>query len=330
MTKTLTPDQAYARIVDDLIATAGADLDYYSERRMNEIRKLNTRLAAELKKAESAEMVATLLTALREKAKLSARGLVAQVKVARRFVEITRSDATIRKALLNEMTSEMAWLVQSVEADREAMRTAKDLMDQADAWLAASSRDADAAAEEWAQTLLAFESLADSAIAEAAAYPAWEQQCRGAAQARDVAALAKARKAMPPRKSLDLVSRLNRDTPFADYFKRFDLSAMPESLRQEIERDANKALAPFSQSRALAVQTAMVAQQMQAMVIEPLDARKALAALGLPTSALARLQAAVNVPVAERTKSLTAFAKAMKLALTPPQMTAKLKAAGVW
>ncbi|MFN0186961.1 MAG: hypothetical protein ACKVQR_24365 [Aquabacterium sp.] len=329
MTTALTADAALDRICDEINARLGEAMYDYDEPRIRRLIKLNAGLEAELKKAESAEMVASLSAQLRDLSLKAAPDVAALTTATRIFSEILRQDPAVQKALLKTHAKYMREMVAMLEPARNALRQAKELVAKADAFVAAQSRDADAAGEDWATAALSFEQLANRALKEAEPWPHQLGFCKAAAEARDPALLTRCRKDLPPTKALDEVARLNRDTPFADFHARYKVDALPDALRLEIERDTRRLIPLFGKVRAQAAYVAHVRVLIDQVQIEPVDCRKGLAVLGLPSGALGKLTAAVNSPAHKRAAALAQFAKAMKLPLSGPQVATKLKSVGV-
>jgi hypothetical protein len=326
MPKKMTVREAEARIVKALRGQALPDWNRILPA-VARLARLDKQLQAEVSKAESHEMVETLLKAMRMEARPVAEGILTVAAVLKTLDDVT-DDEEVMVAISKDLVAAMRDITDDLEKARNKLRAAKLTMDRGEAFLAAGNRDADAAGEEWATTLVQFERIAAGAVREIAAWKAWDEQARAAAEARNRAQLDKLRKAMPPAAMLEQVAAW-RGQPFAAFDKAYDVAALPKALRDEIARDRAKAAGVHDKAFACSELRLALAARVARLAVAPVDAGKGLKALGLPAAALAKLKSALEVPEAQRAKALDALARALKLELDGRQMLTRLQKAGV-
>jgi hypothetical protein len=287
------------------------------------------KLAEALKAAESPELIETQMRHLKLQVKPVAEGVALLDEVVKRLKE-AEADEEIFELIADEMAEIMKIVTDKLEKSRKDLREAKTLNDQAEKALGARGSDSTQASEEWASALGEFERVVGGAAKEAPDWATWEKELVAAAEARDKVKFARIRKTLPKSELLDTVLAWPKGKPFAAYDKEFKFDSLSKDLQAEIAADRGKALLAYNKVLPLAEKKATVFSRVDALKIEPRDAKKALTVLGLPGAALAKLQAALDLPdAAARLKALDALAKAHKVALTAKEIVARLNKAGV-
>lgn len=287
------------------------------------------KLADALKAADSPELIETLMRHLKLQVKPVAEGVALLDEVIKRLKE-AENDEAMFELVADEMAEVMKIATDKLEKARKELREAKTLTDKAEKALEARGGDSTQAAEEWASTLGEFERVVGGAAKEVPAWDAWEKEALAAVEARDPARLARNRKAIPKSELIDTVLGWPKGKPFAAYDKEFKFESLAKDLQEEIARDRGKALLAYNKVLALAERKPAIYKRVDALQIAARDGKKALAVLGLPAAALAKLQAAIDLgDAAARLKALEALAKAYKLASSGKEMVAKLTKAGL-
>jgi hypothetical protein len=326
MSSRMTAREAEARLEKAVRGQALPDWKRI-EPALRRLGKLEKQLQAALAKAESREMVEMLIKAMRLEARPLAEGITTIDALLETIADVTR-DEELMAAVSRPLVDGMDAMTQDLETARNLLRAAKLTMDRGEAFLAESASDADAAGEDWATALVEFERVAAGAAKEIMAWKAWDAEARAAADARDRARLERLRKAPPPAVLLDRASGW-RKAPFAAFDKAYDVAALPKALRDEIARDRAKSAALAEKVLACCELRLALAARVGRLAIAAPDAGKGLKVLGLPTAALAKLKAALDVPEAQRTKALDALARTFRLDTDGRRMAAQLAKAGV-
>lgn len=326
MSSRMTAREAEARLEKAVRGQAIPDWKRI-EPALRRLAKLDRQLQAALAKAESRELVEMLIKAMRLEARPVAEGIVTIDALLKTIADVTR-DEELMAAVSKPLVDGMASMTQDLEAARNTLRAAKLTMDRGETFLAGASRDADAAGEDWVAALVDVERIATAAAKEIAAWKAWDEQARAAADARDRARLDKLRKAAPAAAMLDQVAAW-RGKPFATFDRDHDLPALPKALRDEIARDRAKAAALLDKAAACCELRLALAARVGKLAVAAPDAGRGLKVLGLPAAALARLKAALEVPEAQRAKALDTLARAFQLDTDGRRMAAQLAKAGV-
>jgi hypothetical protein len=104
---------------------------------------------------------------------------------------------------------------------------------------------------------------------------------------------------------------------FKEFDKEFRRDALAEDLRKEIERDRIASIEKWFKAQQAAKAKAAIEARVAALEIEVRDARKAAKVLGLPSSAVSKLQAALDGPALALPTELDAIARACKLKDAP-------------
>lgn len=328
MAKKMTKAQALD-MLEKKITKVGQEGLKRLDTNLPKVRASAKKLADALKAAESPELIETQMRHLKLQVKGAAEGVALLDEAVRRLKE-AEADEEIFELIADELADVMKLATDPLEKARKDLRDAKMLTDRAEKVLAARGSDSTQAAQEWASTLGEFERVTGGAAKELPGWEAWEKEALAAVAARDKARLARNRKAIPKSTLIDTVLAWPKGKPFAAYDKEFRFDTLDKELQGEIAKDRGKALLVYNKVLALAERKPAIYARVDALAIEPRDARKGLTALGLPGTALAKLQAAIDLSdAAARLKALEALAKAHKLALTGKEMVAKLAKAGV-
>jgi hypothetical protein len=287
------------------------------------------KLTEALKADESPELIETLMRHLKLQVKPVAEGVALLDEAVKRLKE-AESDEEVFELIADEMAGVMKLATDKLEKARKDLRESKTLTDQAEKALSRRGSDSTQAAQEWASTLGEFERVVGGAAKEAPGWATWEKDALAATEARDKAGYARIRKALPKSQLLDTVLGWPRGKPFAAFDKEFKFDTLSKDLQAEIAADRAKALLVYNKVLVLAEKKAAILTRVDALKIEPRDGKKALAVLGLPGAALAKLQIALDLAdAAARLKALEALAKAHKVATTGKEMVAKLAKAGI-
>jgi hypothetical protein len=216
-----------------------------------------------------------------------------------------------------------------IERGRNAAQSARNAVARGEAYLARQRKGSEAAEEAWATALADLDRRCTDAMAEGKRWAAWYADACAAAKARDAARLAQLRKAPPAGGALDTIAALPRDKPFAAFEREFKAAELPAGVREAIRRDTAKIWSRFGMAQALAMNRSMLRKQVDGLVIEPPDARKAMAVLKLPAAALDALRKALLEPAGRLEKALEAVARRHGVALGGKQLVATLVKAGV-
>jgi hypothetical protein len=286
------------------------------------------KLTEALKSAESPDLIETLMRHLKLQVKPVAEGVALLDEVIKRLKE-AENDEEMFELIADDMAEVMKIATDKLEKSRKDLREAKTLTDKAEKALESRGGDSTQAAEEWASTLGEFERVVGGAAKELPAWDAWEKEARAAVDARDKARLARNRKAIPKSELIDTVLGWPKGKPFVAFDKEFKFESLAKDLQDEISRDRAKALLAYNKVLPLAEKKPAIYARVDALEIQPRDAKKALGVLGLPSGALAKLQAALDGPDAARAKALETLAKAHKVELSGKDAIAGLTKAGV-
>lgn len=323
----MTKAQAEAKL--QKIVAGDGDRGYdLIQKSLPKLKKASKDLQDELKKAESPEMVDTLVKSVRLHLKPLAEGIALLTRVLAEVKKAT-DDEEMFALLEKDLTAAMKDVTTRLEAGRNAAREAKQALDAADDYLRNQDSDADSAGEDWTTAFTEFIRMSDAAAKEAPAFAKWEADAKAAAAARDKAKLEKIRKAKPASAMLDKVAAIPKDKRFVEFEKKYRSDKLPKALGDEIQRDRVKAIMAHNKVIALAQAKDEAVKRVQALAIEPRNGHKALDVLELPSGALGRLQALLDGPDAALPAGLEALAKANRLKKSGKEMVAALKKAGV-
>lgn len=293
------------------------------------IEQLNKKLQAELKAAESAEQVETIMAALKAPMRKVAAGAVLMSRATKTVTDLLKSNDGLTEALGADIVKDMKTITTELERARNALRDAKKLCDEGEVFVAQQGKSDDTAGEEWSLAITNFDALYAGCQDETKAVTTWEADAKAAADARDKVRLDKLAKAPPATKSMDEMARLPKGKPFEDFDKRFDVDALGSDVQDEISLDRGKAMNEYEKAIKLIEARDAAIKAVQALTIEARDGLKALKVLELPKTALTKLQAAIDSPEAGMVKALDAVAKLFKSKLDGRAMLAALKKAGV-
>ena len=326
---------AQKRFLEAVMARAGAEWKTWSmnqemtiENAGFEVTRLAKQLDEVIRKAETVETVPALMRTIAMHAKTVAPLVPTMKKLARTLDEVGADPVFVRDcgAYVLDLTGQVA---EDLETARQALQTAQQSLERGKAYLDARAGNADDAAEAWAEAFFAFGGVADAAEVEARAWGQWYADAVAAHRARDAAKLDKIRRAPPSMKALRTLWGWPRGNPFAAFDAAVKVDGLPKALRDRIARERAGALDRYRRVQGQAMSVPLAEKKVGEMAIAPIDARKGLAALGLPTDALPKLRKALEVPVAERVRALDGLARALKLSLDGRTMAARLEKAGV-
>lgn len=286
------------------------------------------KLAEQLKANESPELIDTQAKHLKLQMRGVAEGTTLLDEAVRRLKEF-ENDEELFELLADDMAEIMGYATKELEGARKELANAKKLLDQAKKAAEEHGSDSKQGTEEWAESVMEVDRLVAGADKEIKAWDDWDKAAAAALAKRDKKELARLQKAKPPSAALDTVAQQPAGMAHTNFFKEFKRDALSEDLRKEIERDRAAQVGPWLRAQQAAKRKAEIEARVAALKIEPRDVNKALAALGLPATAKAKVQAALEGPAAMLGKTLEAIAKACKVPLTSADALAKLKKAGV-
>ena len=312
---------------DKLEKAAGKLIDEGSKQLQTAMPKLlasTKKLADHLKANQSPELIQTQAKHLQLQMRAVAEGAVKLDQALKAIQELEKDDEFF-ELMADELADGLSQLTKPLESARQALAAAKKLFDQATKAQAEHAKDAKQASEEWAEAVAEVDGLCAGAAKEIALWNQWEAAANDAADKRDAKKLATLQKTKPASTSLDAVSSRSSTKPFEEWDKEFERAALPEDLRTEVARDRQAAIGPWFKAQKSAREKGEIATRVAALSVEPRDAAKALTALGLPSGAKAKVQAALDGPAATLGKTLEAIAKANKVTLTAADALAKLR-----
>lgn len=286
------------------------------------------KLGEQIKTNESPDLIDTQSRHLKLQMRGVAEGTALLDEAVRRLKEFEK-DEELFELVADEMTNAMGHATKPLEGARKELASAKKLLDEAVKAGKQHGSDSKQAREEWAEAVAEVERLIAGSTKETKAWDEWEKAATAARDKRDRKALATLQKAKPASAAFDAVLKQPEGLAFDAYFQEFDFPSLDKDLRAEIKRDRETVMKGWLQSQLSARKKAGIEARVAALKIETRDAAKALTALGLPISAKARVQAALDGPEAMLGKTIEAIAKGCKVSLTAADVPVKLKKAGV-
>jgi len=286
------------------------------------------KLAEQLKANESPDLIDTQVRHLKLQMRGVSEGTTLLDEAVRRLKEFEK-DEELFELLADEMTEAMGYATRPLEGARKELANAKKLLDQAVKAGEQHAGDSKQAREEWAEAVAEVDRLIAGCTKEIKAWEAWDKAAADAVAKRDKKALAQLQKAKPASASLDAVAKQPAGMAFKAFEKEFKTDTLDKDLREEIKRDRAESIGPWFRSQQAAKKKAEIEARVAARKVEPRDAAKALAVLGLPATVKAKVQAALDGLEAALGKTLEAIARACKVSLSAADAVAKLKKAGV-
>lgn len=328
MAKKMTKQQAM-----DLLEKRAAKVAEAGMKRIDEgtpkMKASAKKLADALKAADSPELIDTQTKHLKLQMRPVAEGVTLLDEAIKRVKEFEQ-DEEMFELLADDLAEIMKFATDALEKSRKALLEARKLTEQAAAALEGHKSDAKEAEEEWAALMTELERKFAAAKKEAAAWVQYDKDAQAAHEARDKAKLAALKKAKPASPMLDEFAAMAKpQDAFAAFVKEYDVDALAEPLKKKINSERMTIIGNVGAARMLASRKAEVDKRVGALQIEARDGKKALTVLGLPTSALGKVQAALDGPDGARAKVLEAIAKACKVEATGKDMVAKLVKAGI-
>lgn len=281
-----------------------------------------------IKANRSPEMIDTQSRHLQLQMRAVAEGAVRLDKAVAMLKEFEK-DEELFELLADEMTKAMGYATGPLETARQELAAAKKKLDEAKRAAEQHKSDSKQAREEWAEAVAEVDRLVAASAKEIKAWEEWEKAATAAADARNGKELARLQKAKPGSAALDDVGSQPPGMAFKAFDKEFKRDALAEDLRKEIDRDREASIAPWFKAQTAAKKKAEIDKRVMALKIEARDAGKALTVLGLPPSAKAKVQAALDGPDGQLGKALETIAKGCKVALTAADAVSKLKKGGV-
>jgi len=257
-----------------------------------------------------------------------AEGTTLLDEAVRRLKEFEK-DEELFELIADQMAEIMGYATKELEGPRKELANAKKLLDQAVKAAAEHAGDAKQAREEWAEAVMEVDRLVAASAKEIKAWDQWDKAATAAHAERNQKELARLQKAKPPSAALDAVAKQPPGVSFKSFYKEFERKSLPQDLQKEIDRDSDAAITPWFGAQTAAKRKAQIEARVAGLKIAPRDVTKALTALGLPATAKAKVQAALDGPAAMLGKTLEAIAKACKVPLTAADALARLKKAGV-
>jgi hypothetical protein len=328
MAKKLTKQQAM-----DLVEKRAAKVGEAGMKRVDEglpkMKASAKKLADALKAADSPELIDTQSKHLKLQMRPVAEGVALLDEAIRRVKEFEQ-DEEMFELIADELADIMKFATDALEKSRKSLLDARKLTEQAATALEGHKSDAKEAEEEWAALMTELERKFAGAKKEAAAWVQYDKDATAAHAARDKGKLAALKKAKPASPMLDEFAALSKpQDAFAAFVKEYDVDTLAEPLKKKIQSERMTVVANVGAAKLLAARKAEIDKRVGGLQIEPRDGRKAIGVLGLPSSVLGKVQAALDGPDAARAKALEAIAKACKVEGSGKELVAKLEKAGI-
>ena len=286
------------------------------------------KLAEQLKADESPELIDTQSKHLKLQMRAVGEGTLLLDEAIRRLKEFEK-DEELFELVADEMTEAMGYATKPFEGARKELANAKKLLDLATKAGEQHASDSKQARKEWAEAVAEVDGLCAGAQKEIKAWEEWDKAAAAALAQHDKKELLRLQKSKPASAALDEVGKQPAGMAFKAFDKEFKFDSLAEDLRKEISRDRDASIVPWFKAQTAAKKKAEIEARVAALKLEPRDAAKALAALGLPAAAKAKVQAALDGPDAVLVKSIEAIAKGCSVRLSAADVLPKLKKAGV-
>lgn len=292
------------------------------------LKEATRRLEEALKKGDPAEVVELLRRQLQQPLRDLAGATVQLAEAYRRINEMAQDDEMLR-ALPKELPGALKELAPIIQGAKEELRAAKVLGDRAEQQAARLGRGEADTAKQWALWVASLDGAMRDAAAEHQAWKRHDTEVQALAAARDRARLATLRKKPPSTSTLDSLLAIPRGRMFERFDRDHDIESASQALRGEIARDRQALLKKYDAAQAMADDCRGIQARLGKLEVAPRDARKALAVLGLPAAAQAKLQAALEGSDAALPKALEALAKQHGVDARPAAMIEQLRKAGI-
>lgn len=286
------------------------------------------KLADQLKANESPDLIDSQMRHLKLQMRGVSEGTALLDEAVRRLKEFEKDDELF-ELVADEMTEGMAYATKPLEGARKELAAAKKLLDEAAKAGEQHAADSKQAREEWAEAVSEVDRLCAGSQKEIKLWDDLDKAAAAAVAGRDRKTLAALQKAKPGSAALDEVGKQPAGLAFKAFDKEFKIDSLAEDLQKEIKRDRDAWITPWFKAQTAAKRKVEITARVATLKIASRDAAKAITALGLPASAKAKVQAALDGPDASLGKTLEAIAKGCKVALTASDAVAKLKKAGI-
>lgn len=298
--------------------------------------RLRQQCAPKLKEAarrlEDALKPAEVIELLRRQQAQPLRDLAAaavQLAEAYRRINEMAQDEEMLRALPRELPGALKELAPIIQAAKDELRAGKVLGDRAEQQAARRDRGEADTAKQWALWVASLDGAIRDAAAEHQAWKRHDTEVQALAVARDRARLATLRKNPPGTSTLDSLLAIPRGRMFERFDRDHDIESASQALKGEIARDRQALLKKYDAAKAMADECRGIRARLGRLEVAPRDARKALAVLGLPAAAQARLQSALDGSDAALPKALEALARQHGVDAKPAAMVERLRKAGL-
>ncbi len=323
----MTKNQALDKLDKAITKVADAGLKRI-ETHLPKLKASAKKLAEQLKANESPDLVDTQARHLKLQMRGLSEGTALLDEAVRRLKEFEKDDELF-ELVADEMTEGMAYATKPLEGARKELAAAKKLLDEAVKAGEQHAADSKQAREEWAEAVAEVDRLCAGSQKEIKLWDDLDKAAAAAVTRRDRKTLAALQKAKPASAALNDVGKQPPGLAFKAFDKEFKIDSLAEDLQKEIRRDRDTWIGPWFKAQTAAKRKGEIAARVAALKIATRDAAKAITALGLPASAKAKVQAALDGPDSALGKTLEAIAKGCKVALTAADALAKLKKAGL-
>ena len=323
----MTKNQALDKLEKAITKVAEAGLKRI-ETFLPKLKASARKLAEQLKANESPDLIDTQTRHLKLQMRGVSEGTALLDEAVRRLKEFEKDDELF-ELVADEMTEGMAYATKPLEGARKELAIAKKLLDEAAKAGEQHASDSKQAREEWAEAVAEVDRLCAGSQKEIKLWDELDKSAIAAVAGRDRKTLAVLQKARPASAALDDVGKQPSGLAFKAFDKEFKIDSLAEDLQKEIRRDRDTWIAPWFKARSAASRKLEITARVAALKIAPRDAAKVITALGLPASAKAKVQAALDGPDAALGKTLETIAKNCKVALTAVDALAKLKKANL-